>query len=169
MKTSCSRRIFARRRALYPSSKIARHFNQPGDLARQAAGREPHDPTSYMARRRRSHEDSTKNTIRTSDTFAGINTEVLIEEGDIQSHLEPPSRSNTDLVIIGTRGRTGLAKVLGSSPKRFPHHALSVLTVGPHSMPQGRTFARFSATDFAAEAPAAAAYAVSLAQSSRRV
>src|SRR5579872_4678937 len=47
------------------------------------------------------------------DTFAGIDTEVLIEEGDIQSHLEKAiGNHNADLVIIGTRGRTGLAKIL---------------------------------------------------------
>jgi nucleotide-binding universal stress UspA family protein len=102
------------------------------------------------------------------DTFAGINTEVLIEEGDIQSHLGTAiQKHNTDLVIIGTRGRTGLAKVLlGSVAEEiFRLVPCPVLTVGPHSdMTKATIREILFATDFASEAPSAAAYAVSLAQ-----
>src|ERR1700756_4102440 len=102
------------------------------------------------------------------DTFAGINTEVLIEEGDIQSRLEKAiQKYDTDLVIIGTRGRTGLAKVLlGSVAEEiFRTVPCPVLTVGPHSeMPKADIREILFATDFSSEAPAAAAYAISLAQ-----
>ena len=102
------------------------------------------------------------------DTFAGINTEVLIEEGDIQSRLESAiQKYNTDLVIIGTRGRTGLAKMLlGSVAEEiFRTVACPVLTVGPHSdVAKANIREILFATDFASEASAAAAYAVSLAQ-----
>jgi nucleotide-binding universal stress UspA family protein len=102
------------------------------------------------------------------DTFAGIDTEVRIEEGDIQPRLENAiQKYNTDLVIIGTRGRTGLAKILlGSVAEEiFRTVACPVLTVGPHS-DAGKANIReiLFATDFASEVPAAAAYAVSLAQ-----
>jgi len=102
------------------------------------------------------------------DTFAGINTEVLIEEGDIQSRLDDAiQKHEIDLVIIGTRGRTGLAKILlGSVAEEiFRSVACPVLTVGPHSDAAKANIREILfATDFASEAPAAAAYAVSLAQ-----
>ena len=102
------------------------------------------------------------------DTFAGINTEVLIEEGDIQSRLDKAiQKYNTDLVIIGTRGRTGLAKILlGSVAEEiFRTVPCPVLTVGPHSEARKADIREILfATDFASEAPVAAAYAVSLAQ-----
>lgn len=102
------------------------------------------------------------------ETFAGIDTEVLIEEGDIQSGLEKAiQKYDTDFVIIGTRGRTGLAKVLLGSVAEgiFRTVPCPVLTVGPHSDPAKVNIREILfATDFASEAPAAAAYAVSLAQ-----
>lgn len=102
------------------------------------------------------------------DTFAGINTEVLIEEGDIQSCLDKAiQKYNTDLVIIGTRGRTGLAKVLLGSVAEEIFRTVPgpVLTVGPHSDSFRANIREILfAADFASEAPAAVAYAVSLAQ-----
>jgi nucleotide-binding universal stress UspA family protein len=102
------------------------------------------------------------------DTFAGINTEVLVEEGAVQSRLNDAiQKHNIDLVIIGTRGRTGLAKILlGSVAEEiFRTVACPVLTVGPHSAAAKANIREILfATDFASEAPAAAAYAVSLAQ-----
>jgi nucleotide-binding universal stress UspA family protein len=102
------------------------------------------------------------------DTFAGINTEVLIEEGEIQSCLQSAiEKHNTDLVIIATRGRTGVAKVLlGSVAEEiFRTVPCPVLTVGPHSDPAKANIREILlATDFASESQSAAAYAVSLAQ-----
>lgn len=102
------------------------------------------------------------------DTFAGIHTEVRIEEGDLQSSLDNAmQKHNTDLVIIGTRGRTGLAKMLlGSVAEEiFRTVPCPVLTVGPNSDAATANIREILfATDFASEAPAAAAYAVSLAQ-----
>jgi len=102
------------------------------------------------------------------ETFAGINTELLLEEGEIQSNLEKAlEKYDTDLVIIGTRGRTGLSKMLlGSVAEEiFRTVPCPVVTVGPHS-DSFRANIRdiLFATDFASEAPAAAAYAISLAQ-----
>ena len=102
------------------------------------------------------------------ETFAGINAELLLEEGEIQSNLEKAlEKYDTDLVIIGTRGRTGLSKMLlGSVAEEiFRTVPCPVVTVGPHS-DSFRANIRdiLFATDFASEAPAAAAYAISLAQ-----
>jgi nucleotide-binding universal stress UspA family protein len=102
------------------------------------------------------------------DIFAGIDTEVLIEEGAIRPLLENAvQKHNTDLVIIGTRGRTGLAKMLlGSAAEEiFRTIACPVLTVGPHAdAAKANVREILFATDFASETPVAAAYAVSLAQ-----
>jgi len=101
-------------------------------------------------------------------TFEGLDTEVMIEEGDFQFILDSALKKyNTDLVIIGTHGRAGVAKMLLGSVAEsiFRRVACPVLTIGPHSDP-GRAHIReiLFATSLASEDPAAAAYAVSLAQ-----
>ena len=105
------------------------------------------------------------------DSFAGIRVTQLIAEGDIQSRLqEAIAKNDTDLVVIGTRGRTGLGKMLlGSVAEEiFRTVTCPVLTVGPHAETSrgadGQIREILYATDFASPSPAAAAYAVSLAQ-----
>jgi nucleotide-binding universal stress UspA family protein len=105
------------------------------------------------------------------DTFAGIRTTALVEEGDIQSSLqEAIAKNHTDLVVIGTRGRTGLGKVLMGSVAEeiFRTVTCPVLTVGPNSDASrgadGQIREILYATDLASPSPASAAYAVSLAQ-----
>lgn len=103
--------------------------------------------------------------------FKGIRTLVVIEEGDIQSRLNAAiERNNTELVVIGTRGRTGLGKLLLGSVAEEIFRTLScpVLTVGPRSDLSRGAGGEFReilyATDFSPESQGAAAYAVSLAQ-----
>jgi nucleotide-binding universal stress UspA family protein len=105
------------------------------------------------------------------DTFAGIRTQVLIEEGDIQSSLNAAIKNNnTDLVVIGTHGRTGLGKLLlGSVAEQiFRTVSCPVLTVGPHSGSSHGSSGEFReilyATDLSPESQNTAAYALSLAQ-----
>ena len=105
------------------------------------------------------------------DTFAGIPTTALIEEGDIQSRLQEAIEKNSaDLVVIGTRGRTGLGKLLMGSVAEEVFRTVScpVLTVGPHSepsrTPDGLLREILYATDLSPESQGAAAYALSLAQ-----
>jgi len=102
------------------------------------------------------------------EAFDEFNADVEIDEGDIRSNLEKAIRAHkTDLIVIGTHGRTGVAKILlGSIAEEiFRTVSCPVLTVGPHSDPAKSSFQRILfATDFASEAPVAAAYAVSLAQ-----
>ena len=104
-------------------------------------------------------------------TFAGIPAQVLIEEGGIQANLQAAiEKYHTDLVVIGTRGRTGLGKLLlGSVAEEILRKATCpVLTVGPYADESrgadGRIREILYATDFSSENPVAAEYAVSLAQ-----
>jgi nucleotide-binding universal stress UspA family protein len=101
--------------------------------------------------------------------FPGIRTKILIEEGSIDYHLQSAIRkNNVDLVVIGTRGRTGVGKLpLGSVAEEiFRTVTCPVLTVGPHSSPSnpsGRLFREIlCATDQASGN--AAAHALSLSQ-----
>jgi nucleotide-binding universal stress UspA family protein len=104
-------------------------------------------------------------------TFAGIRTQVLIEEGDIQPCLDAAiKKNNTDLVVIGTRGRSGLGKfLLGSVAEEiFRTVSCPVLTVGPHSGAVhehgGDLREILYATDLSPESRAAAPCAISLAK-----
>jgi nucleotide-binding universal stress UspA family protein len=108
---------------------------------------------------------------RLLNTFAGIPTEVLMEEGGIHTALqEAIEKYHTDLVVIGTRGRTGIGKLLlGSTAEEILRTATCpVLTIGPHADPThelgGKIREILYATDFASASQNAAAYAVSLAE-----
>jgi len=74
-----------------------------------------------------------------------------------------------DLIVLGTRGRTGLGKLLlGSQAEEiFRPAKCPVLTVGPHSQPisggENELKEVLFATDFTPESQAAAPYAVSVA------
>jgi nucleotide-binding universal stress UspA family protein len=105
------------------------------------------------------------------NSFAGIPTVVLLEEGSIQNCLaEAIKEHNTDLVVIGTRGRTGVEKLLlGSVAEEiFRTVPCPVLTVGPRAYDTTGVSGQFReilyATDFSEASLKAAAYAVSLAQ-----
>ena len=104
-------------------------------------------------------------------TFAGIRTTALVEEGDMHSHLQAAiEKYHTDLVVIGTRGRTGLGKLLMGSVAEtiFRTVTCPVLTIGPRSDSSrgadGEIREILYATDLASSSPASAAYAVSLAE-----
>lgn len=103
--------------------------------------------------------------------FAGIPTHVVIEEGGIHPRLQAAmERYHTDLVVIGTRGRSGVWKLfLGSVAEEiFRTLSCPVLTVGPQADPSikrdGQIREILYATDFSPESKAGAAYAIALAQ-----
>jgi nucleotide-binding universal stress UspA family protein len=104
------------------------------------------------------------------EPLADVDREVLIAEGDVWPAIESVLQKNEiDLIVAGTRGRTGLAKlVLGSRAEEiFRRASCPVLTVGPHlaeHLPHTAINQILYATDFSDEAAAAAPYAVSLAQ-----
>ena len=83
------------------------------------------------------------------------------------------SEKHIDMLVLGTRGRTGIEKALMGSiaEEIFRQSACPVLTVGPRVTVKSRNAAQLSrilyATDFSAESLAAAPYAISLAREHR--
>ena len=105
------------------------------------------------------------------EQLQGIEHEAVIGEGntwEVVSNLI--KEKQIDLVVVGTRGRTGIGKVLlGSVAEQILRQApCPVLTVGPHVALEPESAAKMHeilyATDLAAEFPTAAPYAISLAQ-----
>ena len=71
--------------------------------------------------------------------FPGVETAVLIEEGPLWSTLARViEKERIDLIVTGTRGRSGVSKMLlGSVAEEILRQApCPVLTVGPHSAPK---------------------------------
>ncbi len=104
-------------------------------------------------------------------SFLGIKPEIMIEEGDFWQNLETAvAKHHTDLIVLGTHGRSGAGKLLlGSKAEEiFRRASCAVLTVGPHvqaKSPRGGEFTEILyATDFGPESSAAACYAMSLGQ-----
>jgi len=95
---------------------------------------------------------------------------VLCEATDPSTEiLQAAQNESTDLLVIGTRGHKGLARlVLGSTAEELIHQAkCPILTIGPGVPPptQPVTFQRIIyATDFSPEAANACVFALSFAQ-----
>ena len=126
-------------------------------------------PRSWKAAEEAAKLEAEQQTRELVKSFAGLQPEILIEEGDLWSNLAKAiQEKKIDLIVMGTRGRSGVGKfLLGSSAEEVFRQALCpVLTVGPHSPAKGpHEFTRIVfATDFSPESVAALPYAVSLAQ-----
>jgi nucleotide-binding universal stress UspA family protein len=105
------------------------------------------------------------------ELLAGLPHKVLISEGDIWTAInDTVQQEKIDLMVIGTRGRTGIGRaLLGSVAEEiFRRVPCPVLTVGPHVSKdtKGRLEMKeiLYATDFSPESLAALPYATSLAQ-----
>ena len=103
--------------------------------------------------------------------FAGLPHDVTVGEGDLWPTIDKILRENKmDLIVIGTRGRTGLGRaLLGSVAEEIFRKAFCpVLTVGPHVSKDTERRLELKeilyATDFSSESLEALPYAVSLAQ-----
>ncbi len=108
---------------------------------------------------------------RLRDAMRGMKPEIVIEEGDPLSVLDAMVRNQSiDLVVLGTRGRSGVAKIaLGSTAERvFRNVSCPVLTVGPRASEGNGQPGGFSRIVFASgldpKARAALPFALSLAQ-----
>ena len=102
--------------------------------------------------------------------------DFLFLMGDVWENLEEVIREkNVDLLVLGTHGRSGIAKALMGSEaeKIFRQAPCPVLTVGPGVAPRASHAAAAElntilyATDFSPESLAAARYAISLAKDHR--
>jgi nucleotide-binding universal stress UspA family protein len=109
---------------------------------------------------------------RVDSQLAGLPHTSIVERG---TGVWEPVKSaiaefNTDLLVLGTHGRTGAQKFfLGSVAEEiFRRSPVPVLTIGPQVRSGSHNGARFRrvlfATDFSPEAEAALPYAVSLAR-----
>jgi nucleotide-binding universal stress UspA family protein len=103
--------------------------------------------------------------------FPELTPEMLEGEGGVWSAMASAIETHEiDLIVVGTRGRTGVGKaLLGSQAEEVLRRATCpVLTVGPHAQTEegkrGKIASILFATDFGLASLAAASVAVSLAE-----
>jgi nucleotide-binding universal stress UspA family protein len=102
--------------------------------------------------------------------FPGFQSDFCVDEGSAWPVVESLlGKRKVDLIVVGTRGRTGVGKLLlGSQAEEiFRHAPCPVLTVGPHAVTMTGTERELGeilyATDFSPESRASAPFAVSFA------
>ncbi len=128
-------------------------------------------PNAWAAMAEAAEKETKEDAGRLNGLLQGIEHEVVISEGNIWEVVSNLIKEKEiDLVVLGTRGRTGLGKtILGSVAEQILRQSpCPVLTVGPHVNLWSDEYAKMReilyATDLAADFPIAAPYAVSLAQ-----
>jgi nucleotide-binding universal stress UspA family protein len=112
--------------------------------------------------------------IRREPCLSGIEHHEIIEEGDISERVEAlVAERKIDLLVLGTRGTGGLAKmVIGSVAEEILRRATCpVLTIGPEVKASAAENLGVDVvlvpTDFGAVATTALPYAIALAQKER--
>jgi nucleotide-binding universal stress UspA family protein len=109
---------------------------------------------------------------RVETQLTGVPNEGVVLAGkEVWTTLEPMLKEDqVDLIVLGTRGRTGLPKLLlGSTAEEvFRRSPVPVITVGPSVRRDKRGSARWErvvfASDFTPESLTAAPYAISFAE-----
>lgn len=128
-------------------------------------------PNAWAAMTEAAEKENKEDAERLNEQLQDVEHEAVISEGntwEVMSKLI--EQKEIDLIVLGTRGRTGLGKVLlGSVAEQILRQApCPVLTVGPHVNLWSDEYAKMReilyATDLTAEFPTAAPYAISLAQ-----
>lgn len=98
--------------------------------------------------------------------MAGLDAEIHLERNEIPARINSLAReSHSDLIVVASRGRGGLAKLaLGSTTSDILRIAQApVLVLGPHAAPPELPFRHLlAATDFSASAKAALSAALTL-------
>jgi nucleotide-binding universal stress UspA family protein len=129
------------------------------------------EPATWAVLEKASEAEAEKERETILKAFPGIEPEILIEEGGLWTILASTlEKYKIDLIVLGTRGRSGVKKFfLGSTAEEiFRKAPCAVLTVGPASPeepPRGGEISEIVyATDFSSESTAAATYAFSLAE-----
>jgi nucleotide-binding universal stress UspA family protein len=128
-------------------------------------------PEAWSAMAEAAERETKEHSQLLKDQLRSVEHEVVIGEGAIWEVVSKLiEQKEIDLVVLGTRGRTGFGKtLLGSVAEQILRQSpCPVLTVGPHVNPWSDEYAKMReilyATDLAADFPIAAPYAVSLAQ-----
>jgi nucleotide-binding universal stress UspA family protein len=128
-------------------------------------------PDAWAAIAEAAEKQTKEDAGRLNEQLQGIEHEVVIGEGNLWEVLSNViQQKEIDLVVVGTRGRTGLGKtLLGSVAEQILRQSpCPVLTVGPHVNPWSDEYVKMReilyATDLATDTPIAAPYAISLAQ-----
>jgi nucleotide-binding universal stress UspA family protein len=147
-------------------AKAAIVFVVPGDEF-MVAGAE-----AYAVAKETAHRDllELQHELRKKFTYIeGKDYQLFLLEGDVaQAILDFASQNKSDLIVLGTHGRSGLGKMLmGSVAERvFRHSPAPVLTLGPHLHRRAKAGAPRSIlvpVDFTPASERAAHYAVALA------
>ena len=148
----------------YGAKVYGAHVNAVNDYTAVA-------PEAWTVMVEASENDAKEQTQRLNEQLNTVEHEVVISQGNITETIASVIKEKEiDLVVVGTRGRTKLGKaLLGSVAEQILRRApCAVLTVGPHvtmQLPRAPEIREIVyATDLGAEFPAAAPYAVSLAQ-----
>jgi len=128
-------------------------------------------PNAWAAMAEAAEKETKEDAGRLNGQLQGIEHEVVIGEGNLWEVLSNViQQKEIDLVVVGTRGRTGFGKtLLGSVAEQILRQSpCPVLTVGPHVNPWSDEYVKMReivyATDLATDTPVAAPYAISLAQ-----
>jgi len=128
-------------------------------------------PEAWASMAEASERENQEDAQRLNEQLKGVEHEAVIGEGNIWEVISGQIKEKgIDLIVLGTRGRTGFGKtVLGSVAEEILRKApCPVLTVGPHINFWSDEYAKMHeiiyATDLARDFPAAAPYAVSFAQ-----
>ena len=128
-------------------------------------------PNAWAAMAEAAEKETKEDAGRLNEQLQGVEHEVVIGEGSLWEVLSNViQQKEIDLVVVGTRGRTGFGKtLLGSVAEQILRQSpCPVLTVGPHVNPWSDEYVKMReivyATDLATDTPVAAPYAISLAQ-----
>jgi nucleotide-binding universal stress UspA family protein len=128
-------------------------------------------PNAWPAMKDLEEKEMREDTERLENELQGVEHEAMVRQGRVWDAIEEIIRAkDIDLIIVGTRGRSGLERVLlGSVAEEILRHApCPVLTIGPHVKTWSNEYAQMReilyATDLNADLPKATPFAVSLAQ-----
>jgi nucleotide-binding universal stress UspA family protein len=128
-------------------------------------------PSAWAAMAETAEKETREDAGRLNEQLQSIEHEVVIGEGNLWEVLSNMiQQKEIDLVVVGTRGRTGFGKtLLGSVAEQILRQSpCPVLTVGPHVNPWSDEYVKMReilyATNLATDTPVAAPYAISLAQ-----
>ncbi len=168
----------ASRRALDFAVAIARRYGSELFVV-HAIPAEPHDripigPLPHELDRHMLDAEEQMQHLEKETAFKDIPHHLVLDRGDVWDVLASEiERNNVDLLVLGTRGRSGFMKLaLGSVAEEVVHLvSCPVFTVGPRVPPAGLDVSDFRrilfATDFGSASNRAFSYALFLAVNCR--